>query len=212
MRWCACPRLHDRERGPEPIPALAGGERDGCEADSLRKNLCKRLSRSDTIRGEDASKLRQAIGEHAPNPAAIELRERTRLPRGRQLRLDRVPLLLARAQPLWERHRWSAMLDRSEQGLPYAVRGTALGGGPPLRDSHTWRTAAERPPRSQGQSADATVTNSYFLDTASGELGTALLASEMTMEGSFEEWDFDEVWQFDAMISEYPTLQWQDAQ
>jgi hypothetical protein len=29
------------------------------------------------------------------------------------------------------------------------------------------------------------------------------------MQDSFEEWDFDEVWQFDSAISDYPTLQFQ---
>jgi hypothetical protein len=61
--------------------------------------------------------------------------------------------------------------------------------------------------------ADYTITNSYYLamsvDAGALALGTALSESEMSMQDSFEEWDFDEVWQFDSAISDYPTLQFQ---
>jgi hypothetical protein len=46
----------------------------------------------------------------------------------------------------------------------------------------------------------------YFLDTASGTLGTALSTAEMGMESSFTGWDFYDVWKHDAAISSFPSL------
>jgi hypothetical protein len=54
-----------------------------------------------------------------------------------------------------------------------------------------------------------TVIGSYFLDTATGTLGTPLSAAQMRMPSSFAAWDFVTVWKFDAAISEFPSLAFQ---
>jgi hypothetical protein len=53
---------------------------------------------------------------------------------------------------------------------------------------------------------DYVVTSSYFLDTASGTLGTALTSNQMTTQGSYTGWAFGTVWKMDAAISAYPSL------
>jgi hypothetical protein len=50
------------------------------------------------------------------------------------------------------------------------------------------------------------LTSSYFLDTATGTLGTQLSAEEMSTPSSFAGWDFDDVWKLDAAISSFPSL------
>jgi hypothetical protein len=53
---------------------------------------------------------------------------------------------------------------------------------------------------------DYDVSGCYFLDTATGTLGTALTTQEMGDESSFEGWDFDGVWKLDDAISSFPSL------
>jgi hypothetical protein len=53
---------------------------------------------------------------------------------------------------------------------------------------------------------DYDVSGCYFLDTATGTLGTALSSQEMGEESSFEDWDFAAVWKLDAAISSFPSL------
>jgi hypothetical protein len=53
---------------------------------------------------------------------------------------------------------------------------------------------------------DYDVGGCFFLDTATGTLGTALTAQEMGEESSFVGWDFDGVWKLDAAISNFPSL------
>jgi hypothetical protein len=56
---------------------------------------------------------------------------------------------------------------------------------------------------------DYDVTDSYFLDTATGTIGVALSDSEMRLEANFDGWDFDDVWQLEPALSGYPTLRFQ---
>jgi hypothetical protein len=60
-----------------------------------------------------------------------------------------------------------------------------------------------------GASSDYVVTASYFLDTATGTLGSALTSSELQSSGSFEGWDFTGIWQFDAALSAFPSLRFE---
>ena len=56
---------------------------------------------------------------------------------------------------------------------------------------------------------NATVNDSYYLDTAGTSAGGApLTAAQMKQWESFEGWNFDSVWKIGQNIS-YPTLQWQ---
>jgi hypothetical protein len=54
----------------------------------------------------------------------------------------------------------------------------------------------------------STVTNSYFLDTATGSVGTALSAEQMMLPASFSDWDFDAVWEIEAAAA-FPSLHFQ---
>jgi hypothetical protein len=60
-----------------------------------------------------------------------------------------------------------------------------------------------------GASSDYVVTASYFLDTATGTLGSALTSSQLQSTESFEGWDFTGVWQFDPALSAFPSLRFQ---
>lgn len=51
-----------------------------------------------------------------------------------------------------------------------------------------------------------TATSSYFLDTASDTVGTALSPQAMQSEASFVGWDFVNVWSFEPTLSIFPSL------
>jgi len=50
------------------------------------------------------------------------------------------------------------------------------------------------------------ITHSYFIDTATGTLGTPLTSAQLKLASSFEGWSFDSTWKMDPKLSQYPSL------
>lgn len=55
-------------------------------------------------------------------------------------------------------------------------------------------------------STAVTVTNSYYLDTAVGSVGTPLTSAQLKTQSSYVGWAFGSIWKLDTRISPYPSL------
>ena len=58
---------------------------------------------------------------------------------------------------------------------------------------------------------DLTVTSSYFHDSETGTIGTALSTNQMEMQASFTGWNFIGIWQLNPAISRFPSLRYRTA-
>ncbi|HEX2674965.1 MAG TPA: hypothetical protein VHM25_29010, partial [Polyangiaceae bacterium] len=57
-----------------------------------------------------------------------------------------------------------------------------------------------------GATTTYTITNSCFIDTATGTLGTPLTSAQLKLQSSYAGWSFSTIWKMGAKHSQYPSL------